>query len=77
MRAIDTALILEIGPRQYEPLLRAHPESLDDLAAMMAERLRLRYERLARGTPDRPAPEREKATRSIRDQIYRRYFAGN
>lgn len=75
VRAIDTALILEIGQRNYEPLLRAHPEWLDDLAAMMEERLRLRRDRLERGDTARPEPERHKATRAIRDQIYRRFFA--
>jgi CRP-like cAMP-binding protein len=77
VRAIDTALILEIGPRQYEPFLRAHPELLDLLAEMMAERLRLRRERLERGVPARPERDRDrqKTTRALRDQIYARFFA--
>ena len=75
VRAIDTALILEIGPHNYEPILRAHPEWLDDLAAMMEERLRLRRERLERGDVAPPRLERQKTTRTIRDQISRRFFA--
>lgn len=75
VRAVDTALVLEIGPRIYEPILRAHPEWLDDLADMGEERLRLRHERLERGDVARPRTERHKAARAIRDEIYRRYFA--
>lgn len=74
VRAVDTALILEIGPRLYEPILRAHPEWLDDLAEMMEERLRLRRERLERGDVARPRPGRQRTARAIRDQIYRRFF---
>jgi CRP-like cAMP-binding protein len=75
VRAIDTALILEIGARLYEPILRAHPEWIDDLAEMMEERLRLRRERLERGDVARPHRERQRATRAIRDQICSRFFA--
>jgi CRP-like cAMP-binding protein len=44
VRAADTALVYEIGWRQYAPLLRAHPEWIDELAGIMELRLR---ERLA------------------------------
>lgn len=75
VRAVDTALILEIGPRIYEPILRAHPEWLDELAEMVEERLRARRERLERGDLARPRDDRRKAARAIRDEIHRRYFA--
>ena len=42
VRAADAALVYEIGWRQYEPLLRAHPEWIDELAQIMEQRLRER-----------------------------------
>ena len=39
VRAVDCALVYEIGRRQYEPLLRAHREWIDELAAIMEQRL--------------------------------------
>ena len=42
VRAADAALVYEIGWRQYGPLLRAHPEWIDELAAIMEQRLRER-----------------------------------
>jgi CRP-like cAMP-binding protein len=47
VRAADAALVYEIGWRQYEPLLRAHPEWIDELAAIMEQRLRERRASLA------------------------------
>jgi hypothetical protein len=52
-RAGDRQLVLvlspeyEIGWRQYAPLLRAHPEWIDQLAAIMEQRLRERRASLA------------------------------
>src|SRR5829696_4129981 len=46
VRAIDHALVYEVGPRQYEPLLRAHREWVDQLAEIMEKRLHDRSERL-------------------------------
>lgn len=65
VRAVDTALIFEIGKQQYEPILQQHPEWLDDLAAIMEDRLRRRGIRLA-------AHDRT----SVRDRIRQRFFAG-
>jgi CRP-like cAMP-binding protein len=67
VRAIDSALIFEIGKQQYEPLLRSHPEWLDDLAEMMEDRLRRRGLRLA---------AHDKAESSVRERIRQRFFAG-
>ena len=39
VRATDYALVYEIGRSQYEPLLRAHREWVDELASIMEERL--------------------------------------
>jgi CRP-like cAMP-binding protein len=73
VRAIDTALILQIGVRQYEPILLAHPEWIDVLAEMMQARLDARRRRLARKESFVRRPARKKATRAIRDQISARY----
>jgi len=65
VRAVDTALIFEIGKQQYEPILREHPEWLDDLAEIMEDRLRRRGIRLA--SHDR---------HSVRNRIHQRFFGG-
>ena len=46
VRALDGALVYELGRRQYEPLLRAHREWVDELAEIMERRLRERREDL-------------------------------
>ncbi|MGA9278902.1 cyclic nucleotide-binding domain-containing protein [Ilumatobacter sp.] len=73
VRAIDTAMILQIGTRQYESILRAHPEWVNDLALMMQERLVAREKRLARKESVIRRPARRKATRALRDQISERF----
>ncbi|MBW3668011.1 MAG: cyclic nucleotide-binding domain-containing protein [Actinobacteria bacterium] len=69
VRAVEAALVLEIGYRQYEPLLQAHPEWLDELAVIMEDRLRRRQVRLA---------EHDGALRTValRERIRRRFFTG-
>jgi CRP-like cAMP-binding protein len=46
VRAVDGAVVYEIGRTQYEPLLRDRPGLVDDLARLMEERLRERQVRL-------------------------------
>jgi CRP-like cAMP-binding protein len=46
VRAIEGAVVYEIGARQYGPCLRRHPELVADLAAMMRTRLVERREAL-------------------------------
>jgi CRP-like cAMP-binding protein len=46
VRAVEGAVVYEIGDRQYGPCLRRHPEIVADLAALMADRLAERRERL-------------------------------
>jgi CRP-like cAMP-binding protein len=46
VRALDGAVVYEIGTRQYQPLLREHPELVDVLTDLMVERMRDRRERL-------------------------------
>jgi CRP-like cAMP-binding protein len=47
VRALDGAVVYEIGVQQYRPVLNAHPEIVDVLADLMADRLHQRRERLA------------------------------
>ncbi|MGH3256170.1 MAG: cyclic nucleotide-binding domain-containing protein [Streptosporangiaceae bacterium] len=44
VRSVDETVIYEISRQQYEPLLREHPEWLDELTAVMNERLARRAE---------------------------------
>ena len=62
----DGALVYEIGQQQYEPLVRAHPEWLDDLATEMADRLARRQNVLAA----RDVPSRA----DLRARIRRRFW---
>jgi CRP-like cAMP-binding protein len=39
VRSVDETVIYEISRQQYEPLLRTHPEWLDELRAVMDDRL--------------------------------------
>lgn len=39
VRSVSETVVYEIGRQQYEPLLRAHPEWLEELATLMEERL--------------------------------------
>jgi CRP-like cAMP-binding protein len=48
VRALDGAVIYEIGRRQYEPLLAARPELVDALEQSMQERLQSQGELLER-----------------------------
>ena len=47
VRSVDESVVFEISRAQYEPLLLAHPEWLDELAAIMQQRLVRRQARLA------------------------------
>ena len=64
VRAVNGALVYEVGLHQYEPLLRAHPEWIDELAAIMEERLRDRHARLH--AYDAPAHRIQIARRVLR-----------
>src|SRR5918999_232335 len=55
VRAIEGAVVYEIGARQYGPCLRRHPELRADLASLMATRLEERRARLDDLEPDRIA----------------------
>jgi len=64
VRAVTGATVYEIGRRQYQPLLRKRPELLDELAAVVEQRLREQANRLRAYDVDR---ERK----AIRDRINR------
>lgn len=66
VRAVDTALVFEIGKQQYEPLLQRHPEWLNDLAEMMEDRLRRQGLRLL---------QLDRDGLSIRERIRQRFLA--
>ena len=60
VRALDGAVVYEIGAMQYRPVLEAHPELVDVLAELMAQRLR-----------DRPGGiEREAIASRIRRALF-------
>ena len=48
VRAVDGALVYEVGRRQLEPILAARPELVDALEEAMATRLRTQDEALER-----------------------------
>jgi CRP-like cAMP-binding protein len=48
VRALDGAVVYEIGPRQYEPILAARAELVEALERAMASRLRAQGELLER-----------------------------
>ncbi len=62
IRAVTGATVYEIGKRQYEPLLRRRPELLDELAAVVEQRLREQASRLR-------AYDADRERRAIRDRI--------
>jgi CRP-like cAMP-binding protein len=66
VRAVDTALVFEIGKQQYEPLLQRHPEWLDELSEMMEDRLYRRGLRLS---------QHDRDGLSIRDRIRQRFLS--
>jgi CRP-like cAMP-binding protein len=52
VRSVEETVVYEIGRQQYEPLLLAHPEWLDELATVMEQRLSRRRDRLAERSAD-------------------------
>jgi CRP-like cAMP-binding protein len=68
VRSVGETLVLEIGRDQYEPLIRAHPEWLEELATIMEERLARRRARLA--AMDGPTGQ------TLLTRITRNFFGG-
>ena len=56
VRAVDGALVYEVGRRQLDPILAARPELVDALQEAMATRLRTQGEALERYDAARPVP---------------------
>ena len=67
VRALDSVVVYELGCRHYEALLRKHPEWLDQLAEIAADRLARRQRFLTEY-------DAETRDESIRDRIFRRWF---
>lgn len=68
VRALDGAVVYEIGKEQYGPLIRARPEILDALVVIMEDHMRGLHEY-------REAYAAEKETAAIRERI-RKFFLG-
>jgi CRP-like cAMP-binding protein len=56
VRSVGETVVYEIGRQQFEPLLSAHPEWLEELAVIMEERLVRRRARLAESEARRSRP---------------------
>jgi hypothetical protein len=69
VRAMDGAIVYEIGKQQYEPIIRARPGLADELAMLMEKHLRNIHEQ-------RAAYNREKEILVISRRI-RRFFFGD
>lgn len=66
VRSVEETVVYEIGREQYEPLVRAHPEWLDELATVMQKRLTRRGARLAELSAEpRPQPLLERIRRNF------------
>jgi CRP-like cAMP-binding protein len=70
VRAVDGAVVYEIGRQQYAPLLHAHPQLLDVLTELMLERLAERRERL-------DAHDAERERRAVAGRIRTALFAAS
>jgi CRP-like cAMP-binding protein len=69
VRAMDGAIVYEIGKQQYEPIIRARPGLADELAMLMEKHLRNIHEQ-------RAAYNGEKEILAISRRI-RRFFFGD
>ncbi len=67
VRALDSVVVYELGCRHYQTLLRNHPEWLDQLAEIAADRLARRRRFLTE-------LDAEEKVESLRDRIFRRWF---
>ena len=66
VRSVEETVVYEIGRQQYEPLLLAHPEWLEELATVMEQRLIRREARLAElDAESRPQPLLERIRRNF------------
>ena len=66
VRSVNETIVYEVGRQQYEPLLLAHPEWLDELAAVMEERLARRRTRITElDAESRPQPLLERIRRNF------------
>ena len=68
VRAVDGALVYEIGQRQYAPLLHTHREWVEELAVIMEGRL-------VQMEADLDAYDGQKRRRDIRHRIVQHFFS--
>ena len=68
VRAVDGALVYEIGRRQYAPLLQTHREWVEELAVIMEGRL-------AHMEADLDAYDGQERRRDIRHRIVQHFFS--
>jgi CRP-like cAMP-binding protein len=69
VRAVDGAVVYEIGKSQYEPIIRSRPELIDQLVAIMQKRLEVMRKQ-------RELYEAGIETANLSQRI-RRFFFGN
>jgi CRP-like cAMP-binding protein len=67
VRSVGETIVYEIGRELYAPLLAAHPDWLEELAALMAERL-------ARRPIRTEEPNRDVQTQHLLERIRRTFF---
>ena len=67
VRSVGESVVYEIGREQYQPLLLAHPEWLEELATLMAARLARRQSRMA-------ALHRRVQVQHLLERIRRNFF---
>jgi hypothetical protein len=69
VRAVKSATVYEIGKRQYQPIIQARPDLVDELAAIMRKNMQNIHQQ-------REAYANEDASIAIRERIWR-FFFGN
>ena len=69
VRAMESAIVYEIGKRQYQPIIKARPELIDELAVIMEKNMRNIREQ-------RETYIIEKESAAIKGRI-RRFFFGS
>jgi len=69
VRARESATVYEIGKRQYQPIIKARPELVDEMAKIMKKNMQnIREQREAYASAD--------SSLAIRERIWRFFFGG-
>lgn len=67
VRAMESAIVYEIGKRQYQPIIQARPELVDELARLMRENMQ-------NINAQREAYANENETIAVKERIWRFFF---